>query len=211
MTTNKSKTPYIRQAIFEMPPKKDIFGDTNYVRRVKPSDLERLRTWINSGTPPIHPEEILTVDAANDPLASDEDRNFWSFLPPAQPPIPSAGTADTPIDSFLLRALQDKGLQFAAEASPQVLVRRAHFVLVGLPPEPETGEQFQDDPSSAAFEKIIDRLLASPRYGERMAVIWLDLARYADTDGYQDDEPRTMRRWSEWLIDAKNANLPLDH
>lgn len=196
----------------EMPPKKDIFGDTNYVRRVKPSDLERLRTWINSGTPPIHPEEILTVDAANDPLVSDEDRNFWSFLPPAQPPIPSAGTADTPIDSFLLRALQDKGLQFAAEASPQVLVRRAHFVLVGLPPEPETVEQFQDDPSSAAFEKIIDRLLASPRYGERWATYWLDSAGFAETHGKADrDELRRFAwRYRDYVIRALSEDKPYD-
>jgi hypothetical protein len=111
---------------------------------------------------------------------------------------------------FLLARLEAADRSPAPRAEKTRLICRATLDLTGLPPTLVEVDAFLSDDSPNAYEKVIDRLLASPRYGERMAVVWLDLARYADTDGYQDDEPRTMWRWREWLIDTLNENLAFD-
>ena len=106
--------------------------------------------------------------------------------------------------------LEREGLKPSAEADPRTLIRRVSFDLTGLPPTPAEVDAFLQDRSPNAYEKVVDRLLASPHYGERMATKWLDAARYADTNGYQTDAERSMWRWRDWVIDAFNRNLPYD-
>ena len=137
----------------------------------------------------------------------------WSFISPQRPALAELTNAMWPchgMDHFILARLEAAGRAPAPQAEKTRLLRRVTLDLTGLPPTLEEVEAFLDDDSANAYEKVIDRLLASPHYGERMAVIWLDLARYADTDGYQDDEPRTMWRWREWLIDTLNENVSFD-
>src|SRR5262249_2304505 len=114
------------------------------------------------------------------------------------------------IDRFLLARLEREGLRPSPEAPRETLIRRVTLDLTGLPPTPAEVDAFLADTSPAAYEKVVDRLLASPRYGERMARPWLDAARYADTNGYQGDGERVMWRWRDWVIEAFNENLPFD-
>src|SRR5262249_52232199 len=137
----------------------------------------------------------------------------WSFLPPKRPALPAIKNAGWPrneIDHFVLERLEREGLHPAPEADPPTLIPRATLALTGLPPTPPALDAFLNDPSPDAYEKVIDRLLASPRYGERMAIRWLDAARYADTNGYQTDAERFMWRWRDWVIDAFNRSMPFD-
>ena len=115
-----------------------------------------------------------------------------------------------PIDNFILARLEREGLAPSPEASRETLIRRVSLDLTGLPPTPAEVDAFLQRQSPNAYEKVVDRLLASPRYGERMAARWLDGARYADTNGYQYDGERDMWRWRDWVIDAFNRNQPFD-
>ena len=115
-----------------------------------------------------------------------------------------------PIDYFILDRLEREGLAPSPEASREALIRRVSLDLTGLPPTPAEVDAFVQDQSPNAYEKVVDRLLASPRYGERMAARWLDGARYADSNGYQYDGERVMWRWRDWVIDAFNRNQPFD-
>jgi hypothetical protein len=115
-----------------------------------------------------------------------------------------------PIDAFILSRLEAEGLSPSAEAPRQALIRRVTLDLTGLPPTPAEVDAFVGDQSPDAYEKVVDRLLGSPRYGERMVWEWLDAARYADTNGYQGDNTRTMWPWRDWAIDAMNRNMPFD-
>ena len=142
-----------------------------------------------------------------------EYKAHWSFTPPEDPDVPETENDEWPrtsIDRFVLNRLEEKGWEPAPEASKETLIRRVSFDLTGLPPTPEEVEGFVADSSADAYEKMVDRALASPHYGERMASLWLDLARYADSHGYQDDGMRTMWPWREWVIDAFNENMPYD-
>jgi hypothetical protein len=137
----------------------------------------------------------------------------WSLIPPKRPDVPSGPDAqkdENPIDAFVRANLKREKLSFAPEADKQTLIRRITLDLTGLPPAPQEVEAFLKDSSPVAYEKVVDRLLASPRYGERMAWEWLDLARYADTNGYQGDPTRTMWPWRDWLVRALNDNMPFD-
>ena len=116
-----------------------------------------------------------------------------------------------PIDAFVLQRLEAEGLRPNGAAAPATWLRRASLVLTGLPPAPAELDRFSAEVQSrgeAAYEAAIDRLLASPRYGERMAMDWLDVAHYADTHGFNNDSERSMWRWRDWVIDAFNANMP---
>ena len=115
-----------------------------------------------------------------------------------------------PIDAFVLQRLEREGLKPSPEADRATLLRRVSLDLTGLPPTPAEVDAFLADTSPNAYEKVVDRLLQSPRYGERMAFPWLDAARYADTNGYQTDGERFMWRWRDWVIDAFNRNMPFD-
>jgi hypothetical protein len=140
-------------------------------------------------------------------------QKHWSFIPPRRPALPEIQDRNWPrnaIDYFVLARLQREGLKPSPEADRRTLIRRACFDLTGLPPTPAEVDAFLRDSSPDAYEHVVDRLLASPRYGERMAMRWLDAARYADTNGYQTDAERSMWRWRDWVIDAFNRNLPYD-
>ena len=115
-----------------------------------------------------------------------------------------------PIDAFILSRLDREGLHPSPEADRATLIRRVSLDLTGLPPTPAEVEAFVNDDLAGAYEQVVDRLLASPRYGERMAYRWMEAARYGDTNGYQTDGPRDMWRWRDWVIDAFNSNMPYD-
>ncbi len=137
----------------------------------------------------------------------------WSFIAPKRPELPKVKNASwckNPTDYFILSRLDEEDISAAPEADRATLIRRVTLDLTGLPPTPAEVDDFLADTSMNAYEKVVDRLLRSPRYGERMAGPWLDAARYADTNGYQTDGERTMWRWRDWVIDAFNNNMPFD-
>ena len=161
-------------------------------RKLTKQEIERLTEWIAQGAP---------------------WQQHWAFIAPTRPPVPEVNASTwprNPIDSFVLARLEKEGLQPSPEADRAALIRRVSFDLTGLPPTPQEIDDFLNDRSPKAYEKVVDRLLASPRYGERMAFRWLDAARYADTNGYQVDGEREMWRWRDWVIEAFNRNLPFD-
>ncbi|HEY1380796.1 MAG TPA: DUF1553 domain-containing protein, partial [Gemmataceae bacterium] len=155
------------------------------------ADVDRLRRWIDQGA---------------------AWGRHWAYEPPERPAVPDLPHAGTrnPIDAFVRAKLRSAGLSPAPEADPATLLRRVTFDLTGLPPTPAEVDAFLADHSPDAYEKVVDRLLASPRYGEWMAVDWLDVARYADTNGYQNDFARSMWPWRDWVINAFNRNQPFD-
>ena len=137
----------------------------------------------------------------------------WSFNPPTRPAVPTVSDPKwvrNPIDAFVLRRLDREGLRPSPAAEKGVLLRRVTLDLTGLPPTMLELEAFLNDTSPNAYEKVVDRLLASPRYGERMAFPWLEAARYADSTGYFHDGPRFMWRWRDWVVNAFNRNMPYD-
>ena len=140
-------------------------------------------------------------------------QKHWSLLPPTKAAPPKVTNRSWPrngIDHFILDRLEHEGLAPAPEADRVPLLRRVTLDLTGLPPTPAEVDAFLADTSPYAYETVVDRLLASPHYGERLAIPWLDAARYADTNGYQTDGERVMWRWRDWVIDAYNRNLPFD-
>src|SRR5260370_27872138 len=137
----------------------------------------------------------------------------WSFIPPQRQPLPSVKLGAwprTPIDRFILARLEREGLQPSPEADRPTLIRRLTLDLTGLPPTLREIDDFLSDPSPGAYESVVDRLLNSPRFGERLALDWLDAARFADTHGYHIASGRDMTRWREWVIQAFNENKPFD-
>lgn len=137
----------------------------------------------------------------------------WAFEKPKQAPPPIVARAQWarhPIDLFILQRLEAAGLPPSPEAERHTLARRVYLDLLGLPPTPEESRAFAEDPSPLAYERLVDRLLASPRYGERWARRWLDLARYADTNGYEKDRARSIWPYRDWVINAINADMPFD-
>ena len=136
----------------------------------------------------------------------------WAFIPPLRPQTPDIDSdwIRNDIDAFILASLNRQGLSPSPEASRRVLIRRLSFDLTGLPPTPAEITDFLNDDSETAYETLVDRLLTSPRFGERMALHWLDLARYADTNGYSIDGGRHMWLWRDWVIRAFNDNMPYD-
>ncbi|MEB2359904.1 MAG: DUF1553 domain-containing protein [Bryobacterales bacterium] len=137
----------------------------------------------------------------------------WAYTTPVRPELPTVGEKGWPrnaIDNFVLARLEREGLEPSHEADKATLLRRVTLDLTGLPPTPAEVNAFVADKSSAAYEKVVDRLLASPRHAERMAMQWLDLARYADTHGYHIDSHRDMWPWRDWLIRAFARNMPYD-
>ena len=140
-------------------------------------------------------------------------QKHWAYIPPVRPAVPAVrdkGWVRHPIDAFVLARLEHEGMKPSPEADRATLLRRVSLDLTGLPPTLAEIDAFIADKSPGAYEKVVDRLLASPRYGERMAFTWLDAARYADSSGYQSDGERYMWRWRDWVIDAFNSNKPFD-
>lgn len=159
---------------------------------------------------PLSLDEITKIKRWID--AGAKWRGHWAFQPIVSPqlPLPYPGWSDLPIDRLVAAKWADRGLTPAHPADREMLLRRVTFALTGLPPTPAEIEDFLADKRPDAYERVVDRLLASPRYGEQMARQWLDLARYADTHGFNIDSYRDMWRWRDWVIDAYNANMPYD-
>jgi len=166
-----------------------------------PDQVEVLRAWIDAGAKSL-PGEIPSVAPTH-----------WSFVPPRRPAPPEvrdAGWARNPVDRFVLAPLERDGIAPAPEADKVTLIRRVHLDLVGLPPSPSEVKAFLADDGPDAYERAVDRLLASPHFGERWARPWLDLARYADSNGYSIDGPRSIWKYRDWVIDALNRDMPFD-
>ncbi|WP_081997647.1 PSD1 and planctomycete cytochrome C domain-containing protein [Wocania ichthyoenteri] len=142
-----------------------------------------------------------------------EWKAHWSFVPPQKKEVPKIANQDwatNKIDYFIAKQLEQEGLAPSEAASKEQLIRRVYFDLTGLPPKIEDIDAFLNDKNTNAYEKVVDKLLASTAYGERMAATWLDISRYADTHGYQDDLERIMWPWRDWVISAFNRNIPYD-
>ncbi|HEX8913868.1 MAG TPA: DUF1549 domain-containing protein, partial [Humisphaera sp.] len=142
-----------------------------------------------------------------------EYQPHWAFTPAGRPPVPAVSRKDwvrNPIDAFVLARLEQEGLEPSPEADRATLIRRVTLDLTGLPPAPAEVKRFVEDKSPDAYEKVVDRLLASPAYGERMALPWLDAARYADSNGFQQDGDTYQWVWRDWVVTALNADMPFD-
>ncbi|HIA61807.1 MAG TPA: DUF1549 domain-containing protein [Planctomycetaceae bacterium] len=187
----------------EMPP-----GD----HRVPEDKIAILQQWIQEGAKTVRPEPASIGLGLG---VSAEERMYWAYQTIVRPAVPTVTKADrvrTPIDALLLAAMQQHDLRFAADADRQTLMRRAALDLTGLPPTPKQIQQFLDDKDSDAWEKAIDRLLASEHYGERWGRHWLDIAGYADSEGYSNsDQPRTWAfQYRDWVINAFNSDMAID-
>ena len=145
--------------------------------------------------------------------AGAEYRPHWAFVPPVQKPLPAVKMTSwprNPIDRFVLARLEKAGLKPSPQADKYTLVRRVYLDLIGLPPTPAEADAFVSDTRPDAYERLVDKLLASPHYGERWARKWLDLARYADTNGFEKDRQRSVWPYRDWVIDAFNRDMPFD-
>ena len=182
--------------------------------RLADTEIESIRQWVLLGAPFGGAEDELTeVAPAEDAFEiTDADRAWWSVRPLARPDVPAVADADwplNPIDNFLLSRIEAAGLEPPKAADRRALIRRATYDLTGLPPTLEEVEAFELDQRPDAWERLIDRLLASPHYGERWGRHWLDLVRYAETDGYERDRKKPSAwRYRDWVIDALNADMP---
>ena len=176
------------------------------VELATPPEIEKLRAWIAAGAP-----EAVKASQP-DTVVKEKDRQFWSFQPPKGPSSNGQNKAPVrnPIDAFLLAKLEARGLSYSKEAGKLALMRRAYLDLTGLPPTSKEVAEYEGDKSSDAYEKMIDRLLASPRYGERWGQHWLDLAGYSDSEGFgQDDGVRRFAwRYRDYVIRSLNADKP---
>jgi mono/diheme cytochrome c family protein len=167
------------------------------------SEIALLQAWIDQGAHGAAGEQPGVPPAAS----------HWAFVPPKRPPIPrvtSQGPAHNPIDRFIGARLEQAGLAPSPEADPATLLRRLSLDTIGLPPTVEQIDAFRGDGSSGAYERAVDRLLGSPQFGERWARPWLDQARYADSNGYSIDAPRSIWKYRDWVIAALDADLPFN-
>ncbi len=200
-----------------------ILGDPDYPIVVpgKPDESELyLRIAaddVDMRMPPQHTNKKLTTkqkDLVRRWIAQGAKwEQHWAFVPPTRPTVPQiddSARAENAIDRFILARLEESGMSPSAEADRVTLIRRLYFDLTGLPPTPKEVAAFVDDTSDKAYERLVERLLASPHFGERMAVYWLDVVRYADSNGYHSDEPRQVAPYRDYVIQAFNENKPFD-
>jgi mono/diheme cytochrome c family protein len=176
--------------------------------------LERITAWIDLGAPYDQPL-VAQADTGDDAMKiTDEDRRFWSFLPldrAAPPSVQNDAWCRTDIDRFVLAALEAKGLSPNPSVDRRTLIRRASFDLIGLPPTPEQVDAFVNDPNPDAYAALLDRLFAGPHYGERWARHWLDIARFAESHGFEQDYDRPYAyHYRDFVIQALNQDLPYD-
>jgi hypothetical protein len=173
--------------------------------RLAAAEVERLRAWIDQGA------RAPAGEAAAISMAGR--KKHWAFQPPVRPSEPAVRNTAwvrNPIDRFILARLEKEGVAPSPEADRITLIRRLSLDLLGLPPTPREVDAFVHDDEPAAYERLVDRLLASPHYGERWGRHWLDLARYADSNGYSIDAPRSIWPYRDWVIRAMNADMPFD-
>ena len=190
--------------------------------RVGDQELERLRHWVDTSTFAVRADkagaERETFTEKEAPPITQEDRSYWAFRRPEEHAVPAVRgkkRVRTPIDAFVLARLESEGLGFSRDAPKEVLLRRAFFDLIGLPPGPEEIDAFMSDTEPGAYERLIDRLLDSPHYGERWGRYWLDAAGYVDTSGFDNDIPTIevfegMWRYRDYVVKALNDDKPYD-
>jgi mono/diheme cytochrome c family protein len=185
-------------------------GESELIRRISAADPEKRMPPVATG----HALSSQQINVLTQWVAEGAKwQKHWSFMPPVRAALPTVkhtAWPRNPIDRFVLARLEKERLAPSPEADRITLLRRVSLDLTGLPPAPAAVDAFLADTAPDAYEKVVDRLLRSPRYGEHFARHWLDAARYADTSGYQNDGERTMWRWRDWVIDAFNANMPFD-
>ena len=201
---------YQKIASGQMPPPKMLVEYV--VRPPTTQEVETIRKWIAAGAPPARTQPVET---AADRMVTDKDRQFWSFQPPVRPAVPTpqhASEVRNPIDAFLLRKLEAKGLDFNAPARKLTLLRRVYLDLTGLPPTPAELDSYLKDRRVDAYERLVDRLLASPRYGERWAKFWLEAAGYSDSEGIVDEDLIRPNAWRyrDYVIRAFNEDKAFD-
>ena len=175
------------------------------------AQIALIRAWIDQGA------NWPAGDEPPSAAQAQEEPQHWAYRRPARPPLPEVhdgAWVRTPIDRFVLARLEKEGLKPSPEATLETLVRRVFLDLIGLPPSPQELDEVLTDAArtdhDAAYGRLVDRLLASPHYGERWARPWLDLARYADSHGFEKDLPRVMWKYRDWVIDALNRDMPFD-
>ena len=191
-------------------------ADSRLVQRL----LAKERPQMPYGGPPLSGSQIATIEQwidkgalgpdSTQPMAAVKPLKHWAYVKPVTPPIPAVSNkawVRNPIDDFILAKLDKEGLKPSPEAGKATLLRRVYLDLIGLPPSPKEVDAFLADQSPDAYEKVVDRLLASSHYGERWARPWLDLARYADTNGYEKDSRRTAWEYRDWVIRALNQDM----
>ena len=217
--------PETREAELRLDRRESLLEDRGGYQAVVPGDAEsseiiaRIDTEEQylrmppeeSGKPALTQEEIELIRRWINGGAKWEEH--WSFIPPVKPAVQQVQNAHwpgNPIDNFVLARLECEQLAPSPPAPKEKLIRRASLALTGLPPTPEEVDEFLADDSPDAYQQLVTRLLGSPHYGERMAYVWLDAARYSDTDGYQQDETRNNWPWRDWVVNAYNENLPFD-
>jgi hypothetical protein len=191
----------VNYADLEMPPGK----------KLGKKEIAVLTEWVQVGAPWPGPGLAAVPPPAKEIQVTQADRRWWSFRPVRRPPVPADAPAVNPIDAFLAQKLKAKGLRFSPQADRREMVRRVHFDLLGLPPAPEDVDAFVADRRPDGYERLVDRLLASPHLGERWGRHWLDVARFAQTNGYErDDEKPDAWRYRDYVIRAFNADKPFD-
>ena len=196
----------------EMPPRELLIRSG--VKPMSEDEIAQLSRWIELGAPEVTVEpDVATTES--DPLVTDEDREFWSFKPPRKAAVPQVKNAErvrNSIDAFVIRRQEARDLEMAPEADRLTLLRRVSFDLTGLPPRPDDVHLFLNDNDPLAYERMVDRLLASPQYGERWGRFWLDAAGYADSEGKRSADPIRPYAWKyrDYVIRAFNSDKPYD-
>lgn len=222
MLKGKSGVPFVFPGEPDRSPLIEVIRYTGKVKmppqgKLKPHEIEALETWVKMGAPwpgAKVSEEAKRAALSGEYVISDEQRKFWSFQPVKRPPTPKVQNqawVQSPIDAFILARLERRKIEPSPRADRRALIRRAYIDLTGLPPTMEEVQAFYADRSPDAFAKVVDRLLASPRFGERWARYWLDVARYSDTKGYVfTDDPNFHHAYTyrDWVIRAFNEDLP---
>ncbi|MDQ6706101.1 MAG: DUF1549 domain-containing protein, partial [Acidobacteriota bacterium] len=201
---------YQKIADGQMPPPKLLVE--YFVRPPTTEEVETVRKWISAGAPPA---PKVQNEANSDGLVTDKDRQFWAFQPPVPPAVPMqrrASDVRNPIDAFLLQKLESKKLAYNAPAPKFTLLRRVFLDLTGLPPTPADIETYLKDSRPDAYDRLVDRLLESPRYGERWGKFWLDAAGYSDSEGIIDEDLVRGNAWRyrDYVIQSFNQDKPFD-
>ncbi|HEY7156673.1 MAG TPA: PSD1 and planctomycete cytochrome C domain-containing protein [Gemmataceae bacterium] len=196
----------------DMPPRRRLIEVS--IKPIETVETELMAKWIALGAPEVQQEPDV-ASSRPDPLVTDKDRDFWAFQPPhadTPPTVIQQARIRNPIDAFVMHKLEQRGLTLAPEADRAALLRRAYLDLTGLPPQPMEVRAFLADRDPQAYEKLVDRLLASPNYGERWGRHWLDLAGYADTEGKREQDLVRSSAWRyrDYVIRAFNADKPYD-
>ena len=213
-----------RKAKLRLDLEKSALSERDGIRAIIPGSLDESELWHRILSD--DPEEMMPPPESKKPMSKEEISLFktwiaegakwedhWSFSAIKQPALPEVSNPDwsrNPIDRFVLRNLDKRGLKPSPEADRRTLARRLFLDLTGLPPSPAEVKGFLDDKSPDALERLVDRLLSSDGYAERMTLVWMDAARYGDTSVFHDDGPRTMWPWRDWVLNAYKNNMPFD-